>query len=101
MLVVAAAGNDGETGNALTYPASLPHVLTVAATNQQNEATTFSSRSRFVDIGAPGQDMTVATALDQSWAPEDGTSFAAPLVAGAAAWVWTVRPDLDASSCSR
>jgi subtilisin family serine protease len=97
MLVVAAAGNDGETGNALTYPASLPHVLTVAATNQQNEATTFSSRSRFVDIGAPGQDMTVATALDQSWAPEDGTSFAAPLVAGAAAWVWTVRPDLDAS----
>jgi hypothetical protein len=24
-----------------------------------------------------------------------GTSFASPLVAGAAAWVWTVRPDLD------
>ena len=28
---------------------------------------------------------------------EDGTSFASPIVAGAAAWVWTVRPELDAS----
>ena len=39
----------------------------------------------------------MATALDNSWAPEAGTSFSSPLVAGAAAWVWTVRPELDAS----
>ncbi len=97
MLVVAAAGNDGETGNPLTYPASFPHVLTVGATDEQNQVTSFSSQSRFVDLAAPGQDITVATALDQSWAAEDGTSFAAPLVSGAAAWVWTMRPDLDAS----
>ena len=97
MLIVAAAGNDGDTGNPLTYPASLPHVLTVAATDEQNQVASFSSRSRFVDLAAPGQDMTVASALDQSWASEDGTSFATPLVSGAAAWVWTVRPDLDAS----
>ena len=37
--------------------------------------TSFSSRSRFVDLAAPGQDITVATALDDSWAPEAGTSF--------------------------
>ena len=97
MLVVAAAGNDGETGSPLTYPASLPHVLTAAATDEQNQPTSFSSRSRFVDLAAPGQDVTVASALDDSWAAEDGTSFASPLVAGAAAWVWTVRPELDAS----
>ena len=97
MLIVAAAGNDGEDGNALTYPASFPHVLTVGATDQQNQATSFSSRSRFVDLAAPGQGIVVATALDNSWAAEDGTSFAAPLVSGAAAWVWTARPDLDAS----
>jgi Subtilase family len=97
MLVVAAAGNDGEAGNPLTYPASLPHVLTVGATDEQNTVASFSSRSRFVDLAAPGQDMPVASALDQGWDSEDGTSFAAPLVSGAAAWVWTMRPDLDAS----
>ena len=97
MLVVAAAGNDGDKGSPLTYPASLPHVLTTAATDEQNQPTSFSSRSRFVDLAAPGQDVTVATALDDGWAAEDGTSFASPLVAGAAAWVWTVRPELDAS----
>ncbi len=97
VLVVAAAGNDGETGNPLTYPASFPHVLTVGATDEQNEVASFSSQSRFVDLAAPGQDMMVASALDQSWASEDGTSFAAPLVSGAAAWVWTTRPGLDAS----
>ena len=59
--------------------------------------TSFSSRSRFVDLAAPGDDITVATALDDSWAPEAGTSFSSPLVAGAASWVWTVRPELDAS----
>jgi len=97
MLVVAAAGNDGDTSNVLTYPASTPHVLTVGATTRESTVASFSSRSRFVDLAAPGQDMTVASALDQSWDDEDGTSFAAPLVSGAAAWVWTVRPDLDAS----
>jgi len=97
MLVVAAAGNDGGTNNQLTYPASTPHVLTVAATTRQNTVASFSSRSRFVDLAAPGEDMPVASALDQSWDDEDGTSFAAPLVSGAAAWVWTVRPELDAT----
>ena len=97
MLVVAAAGNDGERGSPLTYPASLPHVLTVAATDEQNRVASFSSRSHFVDLAAPGVDITVASALDGSWDSEDGTSFASPIVAGAAAWTWTVRPALDAS----
>ncbi len=97
MLVVAAAGNDGERGSPLTYPASLPHVLTVAATDEQNRVASFSSRSHFVDLAAPGVNITVASALDGSWDSEDGTSFASPIVAGAAAWTWTLRPALDAS----
>jgi len=97
MLIVAAAGNDGDVGSPLSFPASLPHVLTVAATDEQNAVTSFSSQSRFVDLAAPGENITVATALDNSWAAEAGTSFSSPLVAGAAAWVWTVRPELDAS----
>jgi hypothetical protein len=97
VLVVASAGNDGLVGNPLSYPASLPHVLTVASTDEQNRVSIFSSQSRFVDLAAPGENIMVATALDNSWAAEAGTSFSSPLVAGAAAWVWTVRPELDAS----
>ncbi len=97
MLVVAASGNTGDAGNQLGYPASIPHVLTVGASNRANGIADFSSRSRFVDLVAPGVDIPIATAIGKGWRTGDGTSFAAPIVAGAAAWVWTVRPELDAS----
>ena len=90
-------GTTVDTGSPLSYPASLPHVLTVARPTSRTGSPSFSSQSRFVDLAAPGENITVATALDNSWAPEAGTSFSSPLVAGAAAWVWTVRPELDAS----
>jgi subtilisin family serine protease len=94
-LVVAAAGNDGDEGNPAEYPADYPHVLTVAATDATNQVASFSSRSPYVDLAAPGQDVTVATAADSSWQAESGTSFSTPIVSGAAAWVWTARPQLD------
>ncbi len=96
-LVVAASGNSGDDGNALGYPASIPHVLTVGASNPSNGIAPFSSRSRFVDLAAPGVAIPIATALSKGWRTGEGTSFASPLVSGAAAWVWTVRPALDAS----
>lgn len=96
-LVVAASGNSGTQGNWLTYPAADPHVFTVAATTQTDQVASFSTESPYVDIAAPGVGIPVASALDNSYQSEDGTSFASPLVAGAAAWLWTVRPDLDAS----
>jgi Subtilase family len=96
-LVVAASGNSGEEGSPPSYPADNAHVLTVAATDQSDEPASFSSRSQSVDIAAPGVDIPVATAVDNSYAAESGTSFSSPIVAGAAAWLWTVRPDLDAS----
>jgi hypothetical protein len=99
-LVVAASGNDGDRGNALGYPASYPHVLTVGATQQDGSVAPWSSTSRFVDIAAPGAQIPVAAVDPETgatgWALEDGTSFASPLVAGAAAWLWTVRPGLNA-----
>jgi hypothetical protein len=94
-LVVAASGNDGGEGNPLLYPASLPHVLTVGATDRSGRVAGFSSRSRWVDLVAPGDDITVADALSGDYTSSSGTSFAAPLVSGAAAWIWTVRPELD------
>ena len=97
-IVVASVGNDRDRGNPSFVPASLPHVLTVGATDQNDHFAFFSNRSSALDLAAPGVAIPVAvpTIYDASgYASFDGTSFSAPLVAGAAAWVWTVRPQLD------
>jgi hypothetical protein len=97
-LVVAAAGNDGQRGSPLEYPASLPHVLTVAAIDETGRAAFFSSRSLYLDLAAPGHSIPVAVPLSvdpSGYTIFSGTSFASPLTAGAAAWAWTARPTLD------
>ena len=96
-LVVAASGNSGQEGSPIGYPAALPHVTTVAATDSSGAIASFSSRSNYVDLAAPGVGILVASAIGGNWQPEDGTSFSSPIVAGAAAWIWTARPDLTAS----
>ena len=53
-LVVAASGNDGDRGSPLGYPAALPHVTTVGATDRSGAIAAFSSRSPYVDLVAPG-----------------------------------------------
>jgi subtilase family protein len=97
-IVVAAVGNDRDSGNRSFVPASLPHVLTVAATDQNDHFAFFSNHSAALDLAAPGVAIPVAVPTfynSTGYATFDGTSFSSPLVAGAAAWVWTVRPDLD------
>jgi subtilisin family serine protease len=97
-VVVAAAGNEFEQGNPVEYPASYNHVLTVAATDQQNKSSYFSNASLAVDLAAPGEGIPVAVPTwyrTSGYTTLDGTSFSTPMVAAAAAWVWTRRPDLD------
>ena len=99
-LVVAAAGNGREDGSPELVPAGLPHVLTVAATDAASAVSFFSNASPTVDLAAPGERVPVAVpqAIDLSgYRVGSGTSFSSPIVAGAAAWVWTARPQLDAS----
>ena len=96
-LVVASAGNDREGGSSLSYPATFPHVLTVGATDENDRVTVFSSSSPALDLAAPGQDIPAAIPTifnPTGYAAVDGTSFSAPLVSGAAAAVWTLRPTL-------
>jgi subtilisin family serine protease len=97
-ITVAAAGNEFLNGNELWYPAGYPHVLTVAATTQEDKPAVFSGASAAVDLAAPGTQIPVAVPLtvdSSGYTTLNGTSFAAPLVAGATAWVWTARPTLD------
>lgn len=97
-LVVAAAGNEGLEGSPKGYPAAYPHVLTVGATNDSGRVASFSTLAPTVDLVAPGVHIPVAEPLGiepSGYLEVPGTSFSSPLVAGAAAWVWTARPDLD------
>lgn len=102
-LPVAAAGNLREQGSPPSYPAAFPHVLTVAATNQYDSVTVFSSRDPGVDLAAPGMSFVAATPtiFDPTGYHEvAGTSFSAPMVAAAAAWAWTARPTLRPTQVS-
>ncbi|MEN3341322.1 MAG: hypothetical protein V7644_726 [Actinomycetota bacterium] len=97
-LVVAASGNRGD--NTRVYPAALPHVVAVAATDESGQRAGFSSGGSWLDVAAPGTNVTVAVPLahdPSGYEVSAGTTFAAPIVAAAAAWVWTARPHLKAS----
>lgn len=108
VVTVASAGNEFEDGNPLEYPASLPHVLTVAAVGSDSRVSPFSNTNNAVDLAAPGTSIltTVPQALDED-GPRDGfayisgTSFAAPMVAAAATWVRQLRPTLDAGQIAQ
>jgi len=97
-LVVAAGGNERDEGSPKGYPAAYPHVLTVGATNESGRVASFSTIGPTVDLVAPGVGIMAAEPLARDpsgYVSVLGTSFSSPLVAGAAAWVWTERPDLD------
>ncbi|MDQ2809967.1 MAG: S8 family serine peptidase [Chloroflexota bacterium] len=101
VVVVASAGNtpDGTP----RYPGGFAEAIAVAATDRDDHAATFSSYGPFVDLAAPGVDV-----LSTSWSTDhlgyewaSGTSSAAPLVAGAAALLLSLRPDLSADDVQR
>jgi hypothetical protein len=94
-IVVASSGNDFMRGDPLNYPAGYPHVLTVAATDRRDVAAFFSSSGRAVDVAAPGEGLPFADVSGPGFRMLTGTSFSAPIVTAAAAWLWTARPELE------
>ena len=110
VLVVASAGNDGT--DAPNYPAACTGVLSVAATDEANDRASFSNYGPAVRIAAPGAGMWSALCRNYDidefsqlfyevffgwdgvspYMAGDGTSFSAPLVAGASALVRSRHP---------
>ncbi|VUC31176.1 unnamed protein product [Clonostachys rosea] len=85
--VVAAAGNSNWDA-VETSPANQPNAIAVAACNKNYERWAWSNWGSTVDIFAPGQDVTVASATGTNASRiSSGTSEAAPVVAGVVAYL--------------
>lgn len=93
VVIIAAAGNTPE--DIRFYPASYDHVLSVAASNLDDTKASFSTYNYDVDLIAPGNTI-YSTDSGNGFAKDNGTSYSAPMVAGAAALVKSVFPDLNA-----
>jgi hypothetical protein len=73
-------------------------VITVGSSDMLDGVSAFSSQAPGMDLVAPGEALTVAvptTVVTSGFGTVDGTSFSAPIVAGAIAWIWTARPTLN------
>lgn len=97
-VLVAAAGNFRD--DACRYsPASAPEVITVGATNVQDQPVTLGTLGtnfgRCVDLFAPGKDIIGASSdCSTCFTSQSGTSQAAAHVAGIVARMLTLEPEL-------
>ncbi len=112
--VVVAAGNCGTTpsrsgcggdpGRTISadqlYPANDPNVITVGSTTESDALSSFSSIGQSVDISAPGSGIQ-STKPGGTYGLSSGTSMATPHVAGAAAFILSINPNLTPDEVQR
>ncbi|HVE73364.1 MAG TPA: S8 family serine peptidase [Thermoanaerobaculia bacterium] len=83
--VIAASGNAG--GTSINVPACLEHAISVGATTDLDAVASYTDRPDYLDFFAPGGSLPGGgihtSALGGGYIVDEGTSFAAPHVAGA------------------
>ncbi|MFI1467561.1 S8 family peptidase [Streptomyces wuyuanensis] len=90
VLPVVAAGNSAEDACGVS-PASAPNALTVGATDTEDTETDYSNYGRCLRLYAPGSDIRSAR-MGGGTTTMNGTSMAAPHVAGVAALYKAAHP---------
>ncbi len=102
--LVAAAGNDNTT--TIFYPAGYNNVIAVASTTTNDAKSSFSNFGSWIQVAAPGSSIR-STYINSStgadtYAFNQGTSMASPLVAGLLGLMYSLNPNLtksQAESC--
>ncbi|WP_086831828.1 type VII secretion-associated serine protease mycosin, partial [Streptomyces sp. NRRL B-24572] len=98
--VVASAGNGGEKGDHISYPAAYPGVIAVTAVDRYGTHAAFSTRRWYATVSAPGDDIVIADP-DHRYYEGWGTSAASAFVSGAVALVRSAHPDLTPAQVKR
>jgi hypothetical protein len=93
IIVIASAGNNGDTTP--NYPADLPGVISVAASDASDARESFSTYGSWVSVAAPGCEQLQQ--MGGGWGWVCGTSFAGPLTAGIAALALSDVPTMTAA----
>lgn len=100
-ILVVAAGNDGQDTSKVA-PANCGGSIVVGATDQDGKRSDFSNYGKLVDVSAPGSgimstvDLGTTVSTGAGYTEYDGTSMAAPQVAGVIALMKSVDPSLTA-----
>jgi type VII secretion-associated serine protease mycosin len=91
--VVASAGNGGEKGDHVSYPAAYPGVIAATAVDRFGARASFSTRRWYATVSAPGVDIVIADP-DHKYYEGWGTSAASAFVSGAVALIKAAHPGL-------
>lgn len=98
VVIVVAAGNRGSGTSRVGAPATIPGVLTVAGVDTTGRASVEASTQGItLGVAAPSEDL-IGVSADGRLVRWNGTSGAAPIVAGIAALVRAAHPDMDANN---
>ncbi|MFE4862652.1 S8 family serine peptidase [Streptomyces sp. NPDC056670] len=102
-LMFAGTGNDGQEGNGLAeFPAALPDVVGVAAADSKGTVGKFSHSGDFVDMTAPGLNISRwCDAEFKAYCTADGTSAASAIASASAALIWSAHPTWTANQVLR
>lgn len=99
-VVVASAGNGGEKGDHISYPAAYPGVIAATAVDKFGTRASFSTRRWYATVAAPGDDVVIADP-DHRYYEGWGTSAASAFVSGAVALIKAAHPDLTPAQIKR